>query len=397
MKRIPNYQIIAIIWGLLLLPSCATERSMEYSLPRDIDMNEDAGRGGSLLVTVQLDDAENYPFVLDTGMPITCFDKSLETKLGKSFGKAEVLLEGTNYDGNFCNAPKLYLGKVLLKKTGPYVVTLDCQQISSELGRRVMGILGMDVLQHYCIQLDFVANKIRFLDDKHSDKSDWGKPFSLTDIGDRRFSINENLAGTKAPGSMIDTGCIYDGWLTSKLFQQWTNKATTSKVGIAHNPNAVLGGETYPDIGLNAQDSVPGSFSSAYLNAIGLHFLSRHLVTLDFPERTMYLKRISIGPFYDTAMKAATETEGKSALDFLTKLKEAGQLPGWRKDEKSGAKTWEYGFCYPDLVTFEIPKKSNSSIYHYIFSRPNKGASWKLQKAWRTDLDGHVIEEYLGF
>jgi hypothetical protein len=49
----------------------------------------------------------------------------------------------------------------------------------------------------------------------------------------------------------------------------------------------MLGGDTYPDIYLNGD----GKY-----NGIGLRFLARHLVTFDFPKRTMYLKRTSIGP-----------------------------------------------------------------------------------------------------
>jgi len=33
----------------------------------------------------------------------------------------------------------------------------------------------MDVLEHYCIQLDFTTGQMRFLDDEHSDQSAWGE------------------------------------------------------------------------------------------------------------------------------------------------------------------------------------------------------------------------------
>jgi hypothetical protein len=52
------------------------------------------------------------------------------------------------------------------------------------------------------------------------------RPFSLSDLGNGCPVVNENLAGVKGSGSAIDTGCGSAGWLTPKLFQQWTNHDT---------------------------------------------------------------------------------------------------------------------------------------------------------------------------
>jgi hypothetical protein len=63
---------------LLLLCSCATESSIRPQLPADVTMNKEAGRGGHLIVTLRLENGEEIPFQVDTGAPITVFDKSLE-------------------------------------------------------------------------------------------------------------------------------------------------------------------------------------------------------------------------------------------------------------------------------------------------------------------------------
>ncbi len=53
------------------------------------------------------------------------------------------------------------------------------------LGRHVAGILGMDCLRHYCVQLDFEAKKVCFLDPKNFPDEDLGKSFPLAyDWGD---------------------------------------------------------------------------------------------------------------------------------------------------------------------------------------------------------------------
>jgi len=61
---------------------------------------------------------------------------------------------------------------------------------------------------------------------------------------------------------------------------------------------ATFGGETYTDLILAQAPPLVVGGRTNYLNAIGLPFLARHLVTLDFPRRTMYLKRSAVD-FYE--------------------------------------------------------------------------------------------------
>jgi hypothetical protein len=70
------------------------------------------------------------------------------------------------------------------------------------------------------------------------------------------------------------------------------------------------------------------------LNGLGIQFLSRNLVTLDFPQKTLYLKRTSFGHLVDRNMRSMADSEGKSAYRFILHLKNEGQLPGWSKDEE---------------------------------------------------------------
>ena len=201
----------------LLLCSCATENPVLSRLPATVAMNQDAGRGDVLTVTVRLADGEKLPLVLDTGSPITAFDKSLEPGLGKRLGTGTLLNFGVKQDVGVYAAPKIYLGNVLLRNTGTNVITFDRHKLAGQSWPSFGGFLGMDVLQNYCLQLDFAAGKVRFLDDEHADKTDWGEPLLLTGTGYGCVSINENLAGVKGPASLIDTGCNDSGWLPAGL------------------------------------------------------------------------------------------------------------------------------------------------------------------------------------
>jgi hypothetical protein len=381
---------------LLLLCSCATEKSIRLRLPADVTMNKEAGQGGMLIVTLQLESGEKLPFMVDTGASGTGFDKSLAPKLGKRLGTGTALHFGDRQEGGAYTAPRLYLEGAPLMMTGTNVFTYDLRPFSSNAGRPILGVLGMDVLGHYCIQLDFQAGKMRFLDDEPAGKKDWGRPFPLTDIGDGRFSVRENLAGAKDSDSMIDSGCNYDGWLSQPLFQQWTNQAKLPVNGEVRFPMGVLGGDTYPNVNLRGFGAEALSVGDSHIvfNGIGLHFLARHLVTFDFPKRTMYLKRTNIGPLVDEDMEAVGQAVAESAIKILMSLKEKGQMPGWSKNDEATTKIVTFHYHYPDSLTLDLLKKGDSSTYHYEFSRVSKTSPWKLQKAWQTDSNEHLVKDY---
>ena len=374
---------LAIALTLLLLCSCAATRDpsnmiLATKLPAELSMNEDAGRGGWLIVMLRSENGEELPFGLDTGSSDTIIDKSLEQRLGKRLGETTLLHWSGDLKSGVYAAPRLYAQGTPLM-TGGVIATFDLKEHSSSLGRPMMGILGMDCLRHYCIQLDFEALKVRFLDRTHSNTNEWGKAFPLAVVGpdDARPVIRGNLLGVIGARSQIDTGDYGDGWLAPGFFQQWTNQLKQAAKGGARFPDGVLAGETYPQLSLREADVA--------CDGIGLHFLARHLVTLDFPNRTMYLKRTSIGPLAD---------EGLGAIrSHLMQLRSQGQLPGWLKSEH-GTQTGVMLDAPSGSETVALQKNGDSSIYHYKVAQPSKGGPWRLQRAWRTDQSGRTVEEF---
>jgi Aspartyl protease len=364
-------------------------------LPREVSMNKDAGRGNELFITVSLSNGEKLPFLIDTGASTTIIDKSLESELGKRLSTGQIRVFGVMQDVHSYFAPSLFVGNTQLMMTGPYITAYDCSRMSTNAERPVMGILGMDVLSHYCIQLDFGANKIRFLDDQHADKSNWGKTFPLFNIGDGCCYVSQDLIGTEGRGSLIDTGCDYDGWLLPDLYRQWTNQPPLQTNGVVYTRYGILDGDIYPQLYLHGLDPQLQSSGDRHLtlNGLGLQFLSRNLVTLDFPQQTMYLKRTTAGFLEDKDMRTAAKTEGKSALKFLKGLMGKGQLPGWPKSDELPSMTIH--FQYPDVVTVDhIWKKGDPSEYHYQVYRPTKDSPWKLSNAWTTDAKGNILKQF---
>ena len=288
--RSPFMVLASVSLGLLC--SCATGNYIRSTLPPETFINRGAGRDDALLLTVCMESGEELTLGVDTGAPYTLLDSSLEPKLGERLRVATIRWLGGKTAGGLYRAPKLYLGSIRLL-TGPRIATADMSKFGYP--GPLMGILGMDCLRNFCIQLDFIANRWRFLDPANLHTEDLGQPFPLM----RKqgcFATRENLVGVKGAASVIDTGCNFDGVLTPKLFQQWTNRWESGELSPhAGFPNGRFGGATYTNLNLHGDGDV---------NIVGLSFLARHLVTFNFPKRTMYLKRVRAGPNAEPVRKA---------------------------------------------------------------------------------------------
>ena len=284
---------LGIIVSLLFLCSCATIHS---PLPADVAINKTAGRGGWLYVTLHFNDRQGLRFLLDTGSPYTVLEKSLEPKLGKRLGTAEIQAPwyGSKLNLYGYPSPKLYLGNTRLL-LGDWILAGDFQIWD---GPHVSGILGMDCLRHYSIQMDFANGKIRFLDPDNLKTEELGRAFPLTFSKDGCPCIQGTLIGSSNLISEIDTGLPGDGALEPKLFEKELQKqkdaqakeykTATGQAGrYARFPATVFADENYTNLSLA---EYPNG------NVIGLRFLARNLVTLNFPRRTMYLKQTSNGP-----------------------------------------------------------------------------------------------------
>ncbi len=163
--------------------------AQEGALPPDTSFNPTAGRGDVIWIKLTSDTSEEFTFGLDTGATLTVLDKSWESKLEHRPSKRIV---GSRWpiSGVFA-APPLYLGSVRLL-TADKVVTEDLA--AHFPGRSVAGILGMDCLGHYCLQFDFLENKLRFLDPARVGEQELGKAFPLTELRGC-FFVNDNVVG----------------------------------------------------------------------------------------------------------------------------------------------------------------------------------------------------------
>jgi NPCBM/NEW2 domain len=269
MKTMLMSRVTGLVFGLMLSSSQAASPP---KLPAELPINRGAGRGGGLIVPVRIEGGEEVPFAVDTGSGFTAVDQSLEPKLGQRRGTLSVWSWGKTNERPLFTAPRLSLAGTLLVTSGR-VVSYPCGGMHSDSGQQIMGILGIDCLRNYCLQLDFAAGKMRFLEPEHVNAVQLGKGYPITYDGSRPFVHHEGLVAGIGTNTLIDTGVARDGVIEELGPGSW------------YFAERVWGGQTYTNLLL-------GNLG----NVLGLRFLARHLVTLDFVNGTMYLRQQCVGP-----------------------------------------------------------------------------------------------------
>ena len=307
-----------LIYLLLLCLFANTPRATaQVALPAEQTLTPGAGKGGFIYLNLRVNGHKDALFVLDTGASFTLLDNSLAAESGASLGKKAATdgTTGQKKELQYYRAPELFLGETRLL-TDPVVFATDMTLVRRNTGRLVMGILGMDCLQNYCLQLDFDTGKLRFLEPDIPANTNSGMAFALKMTGGMP-AIGENLLGVPDFDTVIDTGDTGAGRFQAALWQQApgvssimvTNGPAVSISGVHADvmgrfTNCVLRGEVYDLI-----------LEDGFVNAVGLKFLAYHEVTLDFPRMKLYLKR-----------RAESATATQATFSGFTLLHNRGEM-----------------------------------------------------------------------
>ncbi len=364
-------------------------RKVWVEFPPEVPFNSGAGAGKDFLcVTVRLEDGQELLLAVESGQQFTSLDKSLEPKLGKSIGLRAV---GNAWLGKRTfqefPAPHLYFGNTRLV-IGDYVCTEDISE--RRVSPPVMGLLGLDFLRCYCMQIDFESRRIRFLNSKQLKTEDLGKAFPIDFARYGLPAVRGDFFGETNATFIIDTGNPLDGALQLPEFAALRQKQPPED--LAESP---IAGGGVPHWALFQGGWGISSNDHQYLcylgesqdaNQLGLRFLSRYLVTLDFPGETMYLRPRALSP----ALAAAEA--------FMAQLSQTNALPGWVPGDHGGLRILNTpgidSQSYPVTNTFVGVKEGDPYRYVYTVVQASSNSPCTLQRAWRSDTNQKLIEEY---
>jgi hypothetical protein len=203
----------------------------------------------------------------------------------------------------FFDAPSARVGPFDLA-AGDEVAVANLKLLGLMFGRNIGGILGMDFLKSHVVQVDFDEGHVTFVQERPQNESDWGAEFALSyDPGGLPQIVGELPDGGEL-AFIVDTGYQATGSLDKHVFdalvaQRDLPTRESTFAGLTGIERTVQTRLDHLTIGPFEYRGL--ILSRAAGNILGLDFLSRHLVTFDFPNSRLYLKK---GRQFDKADEA---------------------------------------------------------------------------------------------
>lgn len=244
--------------------------------------------GLARLVTVPVEiQGREYRFMLDTGTSHHVLDSSLRPLLGQSLGQTQ-LRSGEVVEA-YAAIP-MTLGNINVPTDWP-VNTMNLEPVRRISGHPVYGILGMRLLKHHVLELDFHRETVRLFDRLPYDLPGWQRlPIRFNG---RHQPLVQARAGDLVLPILVDTGFNGQVALAPRAFNQLrhhgniqvnSQSVAMTVVGMVNNPagqlsNFELAGLRYPQVGVH----------QAHLDLLGLGVLSRQAVVMDFPGQQLWL------------------------------------------------------------------------------------------------------------
>lgn len=249
-----------------------------------------ARKGRPLLLPVTIAEVE-YSFLLDTGAEVTVFDQSLKSHLRFLKRSARAVTADGEQSVALAVPPQFSL-RSLPVPVPDQVACVDLSKIREATGQPIVGVLGMDVLQHFVIDIDFDLGQVRV--SRESPKTRLaGLPLSV--IHHRLPTVEIRLPDGTSEAFIIDTGLGANGMLSEVAFdrldgKEFVEKQSTSLMttvsGASRQRTGLIAGVKLAEF---EHDSL--AFDRGAHNMLGLGLLSRYAVTFDFPAQRLILRR----------------------------------------------------------------------------------------------------------
>ena len=267
-----------------------------------------------IFLKMRINERHEALFLLDTGASASAIDRKTAEKL-KLLINGSDKVEGT--------AGVIEVGKTMVKSlslnnakvNALTVPTYDLSGVLAPPGMALDGILGFDFLKHFMVRIDYESETIEFLSSRRkNDETLLAVPIAL-DNGIPKLSV---VLDDSIPTDLrLDTGAslfqtpdIYLN-ITERVWNELTNLDSalkpekyftgsgvggTVKLPVSRIKKMAVGELVFgapfvivqPKAGYFARNDAVGFISNNFLEKFGA-------VILDYPARTLYLKRITSG------------------------------------------------------------------------------------------------------
>jgi hypothetical protein len=245
-----------------------------------------------LLLPVDIN-GKKYSFVLDTGSTITFYDTALRSVLGDPV-RSGTIHTPTGEKSTILFRPPAAKVRRFNLPTKSYVACVDLGKWRELLKEEIYGVLGMDFLIEHVFCIDFGRAEVTFL---RSLGPDPGVRIPIT-FEDNVPRVEVTFPGQKEREKcVVDTGYIgTDGNLRSVLFDDLVKRGFVTLVGqsksetISGSGNTKRGRVETISLGNFRHNNL--LFARSKLSNLSLYYWAEYgVVTFDFPNKTMYLKK----------------------------------------------------------------------------------------------------------
>jgi hypothetical protein len=84
----------------------------------------------------------------------------------------------------------------------------------------------------------------------------------------------------------------------------------------------------------------------------------------------------------------------KSGMDYLVRLRQEGKLPGVTTNQHGNAIVSGRLPYYPFALTMRFNAEGTAVTNNYRIVQLKKDSSWILKRAWQTDTNGQIVQEW---
>lgn len=280
------------ICAIFFLSVQATASEFEGLVPPRLLAECATGKDGRLLEVPVRIAGTDFNFVLDTGSSVTCIDQQLIKIVGPSIGQETLQLHGGNLVVEKYRCPAATWCGLELQHHANLVAT-DLTNLRKASGRRIDGIIGTDVMQHYVISIDFDAGKLQVLSPGKVPPKGWGERIDMTKDTGSLPVISLQLDEFVSDGFLIDTGAststlhptVCKDLAASGQFSFFRqNNWVSTAAGTTRSRSGRL-----MEFRLGSCNASSLRFDSSDCSSLGLNALSRFRLILDFPGRAIYV------------------------------------------------------------------------------------------------------------
>lgn len=236
-------------------------------------------------------------FVVDTGSPFSVIDASYRNRLSPLEGPTSS--PGPTLPTNSLpryKCPDLSVGGI--QADLPAVMCADLRMIKLITGEECDGILGLDFLQAYVVSMDFDKRVLTFGSRVPAAIIKDAAILPLFPMAKNHVGVTALLNKTLRVALVIDTGNNSSLCLSKANWDRTENPQTQTRRGLASSigkgpaeslflrlPEMQLGSRIYANL-----LSLRWPHEDAGSDLLGLAFLRRHVVTIDFPKKLLYLQ-----------------------------------------------------------------------------------------------------------